>query len=206
MADSKKKTETIPSIHTTIPQALPALELHVCMGLNACKGHGWSGTNECAGTGDCATNRHPCHTLNDCKGQGGCGLFGTEIEFCTPGQNECSFQGSCGTPILASRFITAGPNKGKSVWQLARALFEDRMAVAKRSVGPVPAGQDYGPTTEFAATLGGGSSCGQSGDRYCSYAFDPKTNEKQKKARRDKFEKMSAKAMPKTEENCKDCD
>ena len=189
---------------TTIPQG-PVLELHACMGLNACKGHGWSGNNDCAGTGDCATNRHPCHTLNDCRGQGGCGLFGTTQEFCTPGQNNCAFQGSCGTPILASRFIAQGPNKGTSVWQLARKLFEERMAKAKRTVGPPPAGQEYGPTTEFAATLGAGQSCGQSGERYCSYAFGYTENEKDKKARREAFEKKSAALLPKTLKNC-DCE
>ncbi|MDY8136624.1 hypothetical protein [Aquimarina sp. 2201CG5-10] len=189
----------------TIPQAKPVLELHACMGLNACKGHGWSGENNCAGTGDCATNRHPCHTLNDCKGQGGCGLFGSDSEVCHPGENDCSFQGSCGTPILASRYITQGPNKGQSVWQLARKLFEERMKKANRTVGPPPEGQEYGPTTEFVAKRGGGSSCGQSGDRYCSYAFDEKSREEERKQRREEFMKKSAKELPQTIKNC-DCD
>lgn len=188
---------------TTIPQGRPVLELHACMGLNACKGHGWSQSNECAGTGDCATNRHSCHTLNDCHGQGGCGLFGTTQEFCTPGENECAMQGSCGTPILASRFITQGPNKGKSVWILARKLFEERMAKAKRTVGPPPPGQEFGPTTEFVAKLGGGSSCGNSGDRYCSYSFDNKDEERKKN--RKALGRKSVRELKQTLDNC-DCD
>ena len=176
---------------TTIPQG-PVLELHACMGLNACKGHGWSGNNECAGTGDCATNRHPCHTLNDCKGQSGCGLFGNTQEFLTPGQNLCSFQGSCGTPILASRFITQEPSKGTSVWQLARKLFETRMEKSRRTRGSPPEVQEYGPTTEFAAAQRARQSCGQAGESYCSYAFGYTANEIDKKARRTKFCKENA--------------
>lgn len=192
---------------TKIPQKTPPLELHACMGLNACKGHGWSGNNECAGTGDCATNRHPCHTLNDCKGQGGCGLFGTTEEFCKPGQNDCSFQGSCGTPILASRYITQGPNKGRSVWLLARKLFEERMANAKRTVGKPPKGQKNGPTTEYVANFdpAGSQSCGNSGERYCSYAFGDEEREKERMQRRKEFIKQSKKDFPDTIENC-DCD
>lgn len=193
MSDSKK-----------IPQKLPPLELHACMGLNACKGHGWSGNNECAGTGDCATNRHPCHTLNDCKGQGGCGLFGTTEEFCKPGENDCSFQGSCGTPILASRFINQGPNKGRSVWLLARKLFEDRMAKAKRTVGPPPDGQENGPTTEYVQQFDPPAyqSCGNSGDRYCSYAFGKDEREKERMKRRKEFIEQSKKDFPDTLDNC----
>ena len=192
-------------ISTKIPQKTPPLELHACMGLIACKGHGWSGNNECAGTGDCATNRHPCHTLNDCKGQGGCGLFGTTVEFCTPGQNDCSFQGSCGTPILASRFITQGPNKGRSVWLLARKLFEERMAKAKRTAGEPPTGQENGPTTEYVANFNppGSQSCGNSGERYCSYAFE--NHDKERMQRRKEFIEQSKKDFPNTLENC-DCD
>ena len=186
----------------TIPQAIPPLELHACMGLNACKGHGWSGTNECAGTGDCATNRHPCHTLNNCRGQGGCGLYGSSKEVCHPGDNDCAFQGSCGTPILASRYITQGPNKGRSVWLLARELFEKRMKKANRTFGPPPAGQENGPTTEYAAKLGATSSCGNSGDRYCSYAFGIEEREKAKRARRAAFEKESREKLHDTVKNC----
>lgn len=202
MPQATKKANAKKAKNATIPQALPALELHACMGLNACKGHGWSGKNDCAGTGDCATNRHPCHTLNNCRGQGGCGLFGTSQEFCTPGDNQCASQGSCGTPILATRYITQGPNKGTSVWLLARKLFEERMAQAKRTVGPPPAGQQYGPTEEFAKERGASESCGQSGLRYCSYAFDTKERDEQRKARETEFGKASKKRLPQTVKNC----
>jgi hypothetical protein len=205
MPQATKAANAKKAAAATIPQALPPLELHACMGLNACKGHGWSGTNDCAGTGDCATNRHPCHTLNNCRGQGGCGLFGTTQEFCTPGDNACAFQGSCGTPILASRYITQGPNKGTSVWLLARKLFEARMTKAKRTVGPPPAGQEYGPTNEYAAKLGAGQSCGQSGERYCSYAFGKAEREKERLARQAAFAKASARHLPETMKNC-DCE
>jgi hypothetical protein len=152
-------------------------ELHVCMGLNTCAAKGRSMDNECAGTGTCATNSHPCHTLNDCKGQGGCGLFGTTPEFCHPGENGCKYQGSCGTPILASRFISQGPNIGRSVWQLARKLFEERMNSEDQKVGPPPAGP-YGPTNEYVNQINqtqpstDNSSCGNAGSRACSYAAD----------------------------------
>ena len=108
------------------------------MGLNACKGHDRFGTNDCAGTGFCATEVHVCHTLNHCRGQGGCGLYGSAEEQCRPGANDCAFQGSCATPIQAERFATMGPNAGKSVWLLARRLFEERMDNANRNVGPSP--------------------------------------------------------------------
>ena len=187
---------------TKIAQLLPPLELHSCMGLNTCKGHGYSGKNDCAGQGDCATVNHPCHTLNECKGQGGCGLFGTTEEFCHPGENSCRYQGSCGTPIISSRFIAQGPNKGQSVWQLARHLFEKRMKLAGKHVGNVPAGQEFGPTVEFAAERGGYESCGQSGARYCSYAFKPEVKAQQQQDRQEKFEKESATSMPDTLDNC----
>ena len=185
----------------------PPKELHVCMGLNSCENKGYSGNNSCAGQGDCATISHACHTLNDCKGQGGCGLFGTTTEFCTPGENSCKYQGSCGSPILASRYICQGPNKGRSVWQLARARFEERMQKEGKRIGKAPAGQEYGPTDEFVNTLRGTtgqdySSCGQSGDRYCSYAFDPKVREQEREARRQQFMEESKQEMPNTLKTC----
>ncbi len=151
-------------------------ELHVCMGLNSCKNEGFTSKNDCAGQGDCATAvAHPCHTLNACKGQGACGLFGTTAEFCHPGENDCRYQGSCGVPILNSRFISQGPNKGRSVWQLARARFEEKRKDLIPETGDSP--QPFGPTIEFVNALPGipskiTSSCGQSGDRACSYAND----------------------------------
>ncbi len=185
-----------------IPQFLPPKELHTCMGLNSCKNKGFSGNNDCAGQGDCSTVNHPCHVLNECKGQGGCGLFGTTQEFCHPGENDCKYQGSCGAPILASRFIAQGPNKGRSVWQLARELFLKRMEAQGIEVDKdkLPIGQEYGPTDEFVAARGAGSSCGQSGDRYCSYAFDNRDVSRFKK--RERFMKKSARKMKNTEKNC----
>lgn len=152
-------------------------ELHLCMGLNSCKATGYSGTNNCAGMGDCATINHPCHTLNECKGQGGCGLFGTTEEFCFPSQNNCRYQGSCGSPILSSRFVTQGPNKGHSVWQLARQRFEALRAGTNPPVGTPPGGS-FGPSNtyvnEIRNTTGKDySSCGQSGSRHCSYLANP---------------------------------
>ena len=155
---------------------MPPLELHACMGLNACKGHDVFGTNDCAGMGHCATQWHACHTQNNCRGQGGCGLYGTTEEQCRPGANDCAWQGSCGTPIPASRFITQGPDKGKSVWIRARQLFEERMEKARRTYGPSP--MAYGPTLEFLHTIVAedgyplGSSCGYSGNKYCSFKSD----------------------------------
>lgn len=210
MATSKKKNKkdtqaTASSPPVTAPSRMhlaleneptiakaDAKEFHVCMGLNSCKDRGFSGKNNCAGQGDCATIVHSCHTLNECKGQGGCGLFGTKQEFCHPGENDCKYQGSCGSPILASRFIVDGPNKGLSVWQLARKRFEIRMKNQGKTVGPPPHGLKYGPTTEYVSQRKMYGACGQSGDRYCSYAFDPQTNAKEKAARRKKFEEKSA--------------
>ncbi|MGK0314411.1 MAG: hypothetical protein ACI86M_000625 [Saprospiraceae bacterium] len=77
------------------------------------------------------------------------------------------------------------------------------MAKAKRTPGPPPAGQEYGPTTEYAAKLAASQSSGQSGQRYCSYTFD--NRDEAKKARRSIFELDSAKKMQKTQNNC-DCD
>ena len=128
---------------------LATRELHTCMGLNSCQNAGYSGKNECAGMGDCATAvSHPCHTLNACKGQGGCGIFGTTEELCYPGENVCRYQGSCGVPILNSRFMAQGPNKGRSVWLLARARFEIKRTKNGEEIGnsPLP----FGPTEELS--------------------------------------------------------
>ncbi len=151
-------------------------DLHVCMGLNSCKNLGYSGKNDCAGMGDCSTAvEHPCHTLNSCKGQGGCGIFGTTEEFCHPGLNDCKYQGSCGVPIINSRFIAQGPNKGRSVWVLARARFEENREAEGKPFGPAPL--PYGPTSQYVSKIrgkaGSYSSCAQSGSRNCSYAAGP---------------------------------
>ena len=151
------------------------IELHACAGLNACKGHDRFGTNDCAGMGFCSTTTHVCHTLNDCRGQGGCGLYGSADEQCVPGDNVCSFQGSCATPIQAERFSTLGPNAGKSVWLLARNLFEERMAKSRRKPGPAPF--PAGPPQAWLMSLGEYDSCGSSGNKSCSFGFNnPATN------------------------------
>jgi hypothetical protein len=155
----------------------PGVELHICMGLNACKGHDRFGTNTCAGTGYCATAQtHSCHTLNNCHGQGGCGLYGSTEEQNKPGMNHCAWQGSCAVPIQAERFSTQGDNMGKSVWVLARKLFEERMKKARRNVGPAP--YVCGPPELWLKQVGDGYiSCGSSGDKYCSFGFnDPNKN------------------------------
>lgn len=185
----------------------PALELHVCMGLNSCQNQGYSGANTCAGMGDCSTVVHSCHTLNECKGQGGCGLFGTTEEFCFPSQNDCRYQGSCGAPILDSRFITQGPNRGRSVWQLARKRFEEKRAASQQPVGPPPAGP-YGPSNAYINQLKGqpasadNSSCGQSGDRQCSYVANPADRALAAKKRVQKMAEKSARELSETVAHC----
>jgi hypothetical protein len=156
------------------------LELHVCMGLNACKGHDRFGTNTCAGMGYCSTAEvHHCRTLNNCRGQGGCGLFGTAEDDATPGANECAWQGACAVPIQAERFSTQGDNKGKSVWVLARRLFEERMQKANRSFGPSP--YKCGPPQAWLIeSLGSYDSCGSAGNKYCTFGFnDPAKDAKE---------------------------
>lgn len=150
----------------------PAKELHVCMGLNACKGHDRTGNNNCAGTGYCATAaQHTCQTLNNCRGQGGCGLYGDAKQQENPGNNNCAWQGSCAVPIQAERFSTLGTNKGLSTWKLARKLFEERMAAANRTVGPSPY-KCGPPQTWLINLLGSYDSCGNSGDKRCSFGFN----------------------------------
>jgi len=142
------------------------------MGLNACAGADRFGVlgapgrepNACAGQGYCATGTdHTCHVQNECKGQGGCGLYGTGEEMNNPGANACRSQGSCATPINAERFSTNGPNRGKSVWLRARAVFETNWAatraelLAARQDGKPASGQPLpetlgAPPAAFAAT------------------------------------------------------
>jgi hypothetical protein len=159
----------------------PPMELHVCMGLNACRGHDRFGTNACAGMGYCATAAtHVCHTLNNCRGQGGCGLYGDGHEQMKPGANDCAWQGSCAVPIQAERFSTQGENTGKSTWKLARKLFEERMKKSNRDFGnaPDPCGPKQNWLTSVSAT-GSYDSCGNSGNKYCSFGFNnPNDNSK----------------------------
>jgi hypothetical protein len=164
---------------TPTPVTKPPLELHICMGLNACKGHDRYGTNACAGMGYCATAQaHTCHTLNNCRGQGGCGLYGDGEEQNFPGANDCAWQGSCAVPVQAERYSTQGPNKGKSVWVLARKLFEERMRKANRDFGPSP--YKCGPPQSWLTQiLGSYDSCGNSGDKYCSFGFNSPSKDAQ---------------------------
>lgn len=176
------------------PDIVVPLELHACMGLNACKGHDRYGDNDCAGKGYCATQVHYCHTMNNCRGQGGCGLYGDAEEQCKPGANNCAWQGSCGTPIPAERFVTQGTNQGRSVWQIARKLFEERMDASNRNVGEAP--YPYGPPYEWLVANGRGESCGNSGNKYCSFG----DNNAAKDA--EAFSKKNAAEIDQTLKNC----
>lgn len=118
------------------------LELHVCMGLNACQGHDRPGTALMAGMGECATAFHVCHGSNECRGQGGCGYVGPDAALARPGDQACRWNGSCASPINVCRVFSGGPAKGKSVWKLARELFETRMYTAGIPFGPSP-GEGY---------------------------------------------------------------
>jgi hypothetical protein len=168
-----------PTPNTTNTTVKVPLELHICMGLNACRGHDRYGTNECAGTGYCATAQaHTCHTLNNCRGQGGCGLYGDGEEQNFPGANDCAWQGSCAVPVQAERYSTQGDNKGKSVWVLARKLFEERMRKSNRNFGASP--YKCGPPEAWLTQiLGSYDSCGNSGDKYCSFGFNNPTADAQ---------------------------
>ena len=161
-----------PSAPPTASNPEPPVELHACMGLNACKGHDRFGTNNCAGTGFCATAQaHTCHTLNNCRGQGGCGLYGSADEQEKPTANDCSWQGSCAVPIQAERYSTMGNNQGKSVWLLARKLFEERMMKSQRTTGPSP--HKCGPPQSWLiSVMGQYDSCGNSGNKVCSFGYN----------------------------------
>lgn len=161
-----------PTPNATSTTVNVPLELHICMGLNACRGHDRYGTNECAGTGYCATAQaHTCHTLNNCRSQGGCGLYGDGEEQNFPGANDCAWQGSCAVPVQAERYSTQGANKGKSVWVLARQLFEERMRKSNRTFGASP--YKCGPPQAWLTQiLGSYDSCGNSGDKYCTFGFN----------------------------------
>jgi hypothetical protein len=113
-------------------------ELHVCMGLNSCAGQDVAGTAPMAGMGQCATVQHVCHGDNTCRGQGGCGYAGSDYEQWKPGDQSCAANGSCASPINISRVSSAGPNKGKSVWKLARQRLEARLYDAGVEFGPSP--------------------------------------------------------------------
>lgn len=123
---------------TASPQQPAAVtEFHVCAGLNACAGHDVTGGGLIAGAGECATSQHVCHGSGACRGQGGCGYAGSAYEQAIPGEQSCSHHGSCASPINRCRVSSIGPNKGKSVWKLARKLFEARMFNAQVQFQPV---------------------------------------------------------------------
>lgn len=183
-----------PKYPSTPPATVGTDEVrHACMGLNHCKGQGRTRDNACAGQGYCSTalaqnfadpsqptvSDHTCHVLNACRGQGGCGLYGTGEEQLQPGHNGCATLGSCATPINAERFSTDGPNRGKSVWLRARAVFtaevwpslykkNSSLPVEPPKVPGTKADPDlfaYGPTIEWIQDYSGAgmTACGSSG-------------------------------------------
>ncbi len=164
--------EDAPDFPTEIGVQPEGMPLHACMGLNSCQGadrfgiagHPVDGMpnqqNDCAGQGYCSTTAsHSCHVQNNCANQGGCGLYGTGEEMNQPGQNACRSLGSCATPINAERFSTNGPNKGKSVWLRARAVFEDnwptlqKELAQKQTDGKVNSGQPLPSTPGSVPSL-----------------------------------------------------
>lgn len=120
------------------PPTTTVTEFHVCAGLNACAGHDVTGTALIAGAGRCATSQHVCHGVGACRGQGGCGYSGSAYEQAIPAEQSCSHHGSCASPINECRVSTMGPNKGRSVWKLARKLFEARMFNSTVQFQPAP--------------------------------------------------------------------
>lgn len=88
-----------------------------------------------------------------------------------PGNNECAMQGSCAVPIQAERFSTFGENAKKSVWLQARKKFEERMEKAQRTVGPSPF-KCGPPQAWLTSILGSYDSCGNSGNKVCSFGFN----------------------------------
>lgn len=147
------------------PPPLPPTDLHVCVGLNSCKGQDITRTATMAGTGNCATVQHMCHGNNACRGQGGCGYLGTPAEQGLPGENACRQFGSCAVPINKNRVSSEGQNKGKSVWRLARARFEQRMYDIGKPFGPAPA---PGVADDIVPGWYEGSNCGGGGCSNCS--------------------------------------
>jgi hypothetical protein len=55
----------------------------------------------------------------------------------SPGENSCKAQGGCAVPITKN-LSSEGKNKGKSVWELARTLFEKRMKSNDIKFGDAP--------------------------------------------------------------------
>ena len=94
-----------------------------------------------AGDGTCATaNYHTCGGKNNCKNQGGCGRGPAEMQE-SPGSNDCKGQAGCAVPITTN-VHTEGPSEGRSVWEHARELFEDRMKKAGKEFADAPASKE----------------------------------------------------------------
>lgn len=189
------KYHGVQKFPSTPPETLQVGEdRHACMGLNSCKNQGRTQQNNCAGQGYCSTalkynfsdpskptvTDHTCHVKNDCSGQGGCGLYGTALEQNRPGANDCKTLGSCATPMNAERFSTDGPNRGESVWQRAREVFQQTKWAELQQTDPKFTGADfpavtgtqthpdlfkYGPTIEWIEDFSdeGMTACGSSG-------------------------------------------
>lgn len=106
--------------------------------------------------------------------------------------------GGAGTrmAVRAERFGTLGGNVHKSVWLLARKLFEGRMERSRRTVGPSPF--PCGPPQAWLikASADGSDSCGSSGDKYCSFGFNDPNDSAQALCRN------SRRAMPETLAEC----
>lgn len=113
-------------------------EMHVCRGLNQCKGQGTGGSGSMAGDGNCATAvAHGCSGSESCHMQSGCGRGAPENQE-HPGDNECKGHGGCAVPIT-DNVMSAGKYEGRSVWEVARELFEARMTEKGVEVADAPA-------------------------------------------------------------------
>lgn len=74
-------------------------------------------------------------------------------------------------PVQAERYSTQGENTNKSVWVLARKLFEERMNKSGRTFGPSPF-KCGPPQAWLVEVLGSYDSCGAAGNKYCTFGFN----------------------------------
>ena len=142
-----KNVEPAWTFHADAYEHVGLVELHVCQGLNVCAGHGYKNSGSMPGDGDCATVSHACQFTNDCRSQGACGYPGktsnkkrarNEWE---PGANNCAALGGCQSPIAPVQYYPAdksNPHQKKHVWDVARALFEERMEKLGKLYAPAP--------------------------------------------------------------------